>query len=327
MDGLPIVSHSLADRIAVLAELVSEGLFERGDGYVVLDHRAEQEKRLASLDAFGPHPVYGELRAIPLELESWPAHWLEASGIDLADRIPRGATHTIAELVAAANRGPVTGRIHGTVIVLVGQRERRARRRRRRHSPARRLVPGRHEHLGPRPQEPIRARGGARASGWSAPRPGHGTRGDHTTRACGRHAGRAGGCGPFCGGGPGTPRRGGGDRHPPARLSLDRVACRPDEARSAVCALWRRCNLLVGQRRRAARDPVVRADDDWKRGPHRPRRVLQLPADRARGVLRRRGRRPARLPIDQRRCGPRQLCRRRGDPTPACDGRESSSGS
>jgi hypothetical protein len=115
-----IVSHSLADRIAVLGELVAEGLFERGDGYVALDHRAEQEKRLARLDAFGPHPVYGDLRAIPLELESWPAHWLEASGVDLADRIPRGATHTIAELVAAASQGPVTGRIHGTVILLVG---------------------------------------------------------------------------------------------------------------------------------------------------------------------------------------------------------------
>lgn len=58
MDELPLVSRSLADRIDVLAELVSEGRFERGDGFVSIDHRAEQEKRLARLDASGPHPVY-----------------------------------------------------------------------------------------------------------------------------------------------------------------------------------------------------------------------------------------------------------------------------
>jgi hypothetical protein len=120
LDALPLVAHSVADRIAVLAELVSEGRFEHGDGYVVLDHRAEREKRLARLVASGPHPVYGDLRAIPPELEAWPTHWLVTSGIDLGDREPLGATHTIAELVAAAGQGLVTGRIHGEVIRLIG---------------------------------------------------------------------------------------------------------------------------------------------------------------------------------------------------------------
>jgi hypothetical protein len=120
LDAFPLVSHSVADRIALLAELVSEGLFERGDGYVALDHRAEQEKRLARLVSGGPHPMYGDRRAIPRELEAWPTHWLATSGIDLRDREPLGATHTIAELVAAAGAGVVTGRIHGEVIRLVG---------------------------------------------------------------------------------------------------------------------------------------------------------------------------------------------------------------
>ena len=123
MDAFPLVAHSVADRIGVLAELVSEGRFERGDGYVVLEHPAEQKKRLASLDAFGPHPVYGDLRAIPHEIEAWPTHWLATSGIDLGDREPLGATHTIAGLVAAAADGPVTGRIHGEVIRLIGTGE------------------------------------------------------------------------------------------------------------------------------------------------------------------------------------------------------------
>jgi hypothetical protein len=121
LDEFPLVSRSLADWIEVLGALVSEGRYELSDGYVVLDHRAVQEKRLARLEASGPHPLYGHLRAIPGAIESWPAHWLAASGIDLRDRMPRGATHTNAELVAAAaGNGPVTGRIHGTVTVLVG---------------------------------------------------------------------------------------------------------------------------------------------------------------------------------------------------------------
>ena len=119
-DGFPLVSRSVADRLAVLTELLLEGLFERGDGFVSLDHRAEQQKRLARLDAYGRHPVYGDLRAIPRELESWPPHWLFASGIDLKDREPLGATHTIVELVAAASEGRVVGRIHGEVIRLIG---------------------------------------------------------------------------------------------------------------------------------------------------------------------------------------------------------------
>ena len=102
IDAIPLVSHSLADRIDVLAELLAGGHFERDDGQVSLDHRVEQEMRTARLDASGPHPVYGDLRAIPADLGSWPAHWLAASGIDLRDRVPLGATHTIAELVAAA---------------------------------------------------------------------------------------------------------------------------------------------------------------------------------------------------------------------------------
>jgi hypothetical protein len=119
-DAAPLVSRSVADRIDLLAELVSEGCFEREGDLLVIDHGVEQEKRRVRLDASGPHPVFGDRHAIPMELESWPAHWLVASGIDLRDRTPLGATHTIAELVAAAGEGQATGRIHGEVIRLVG---------------------------------------------------------------------------------------------------------------------------------------------------------------------------------------------------------------
>jgi hypothetical protein len=122
-DALPVVASSLADRVDLLAELLAEGHFERVDVYVSIDHRVEQERRTARLDAAGPPPLYGELRAIPAELESSPAHWLAASRVDLSDRVPLGATHSIAELVAATEHGVSRGRIHALVTSLVGSSE------------------------------------------------------------------------------------------------------------------------------------------------------------------------------------------------------------
>ena len=119
-DEARLVSHTLADRLDLLAELVSEDRLERVDDYVTIDHEAEAERRPARLTASGPHPLYGDRAALPTALESWPAHWLAASGVDLSSREPLGATHTIAELIAGAEAGRVTGRIHGTVTVLVG---------------------------------------------------------------------------------------------------------------------------------------------------------------------------------------------------------------
>jgi hypothetical protein len=119
-DGFHIVYRTLADMLAVIAELVSEGGVEHNGGFVFLADGADEAKRLERLRRAGPHAVYGDAGEIPGTLEGWPAHWLEASRIDLSDRVPLGATHTIGELVAAAAEGPVSGRIAGTVTRLVG---------------------------------------------------------------------------------------------------------------------------------------------------------------------------------------------------------------
>ena len=119
-DDMPFVSRSVADWLDMIAELLSAGSFELHDGWAELDHPAVLANRLARLESSGPHPVYGDVRAIPSALESWPAHWLAACGVDLRDREPLGATHAIAELVDAADAGPVTGRIHAEVVRLVG---------------------------------------------------------------------------------------------------------------------------------------------------------------------------------------------------------------
>ena len=119
-DEAEVVSHTVADRVDLLAELISEDRLDRVDAYVSIDHVAEAERRPARLAASRPNPLYGDRAAVPVALEAWPPHWLAASGVDLGTREPLGATHTIAELVAAAAEGRATGRIHGEVTRLVG---------------------------------------------------------------------------------------------------------------------------------------------------------------------------------------------------------------
>jgi len=60
-------------------------------------------------------------RRIDRQVDAWPATWLEASGVDLRDREPRGATHTIASL-KETRPGTVPGqvRIAGVVVSLAG---------------------------------------------------------------------------------------------------------------------------------------------------------------------------------------------------------------
>jgi hypothetical protein len=111
---------SLADLVEVYAELLEEGAFELRAGRAGLllePERAKQERRIG---AAWPHPLYGDAREISADPLGWPAHWLAAAGIDLASRTPRGATHTIAEAVAAAETGELVARVVGKVVWLGG---------------------------------------------------------------------------------------------------------------------------------------------------------------------------------------------------------------
>jgi hypothetical protein len=92
-DEARLVSHTVADRLDLLAELVGEDRLVRVDEYVSIDHETEAERRPVRLASSGPHPVYGKRTAIPTALESWPPHWLAESGVDLGSRKPLGASH------------------------------------------------------------------------------------------------------------------------------------------------------------------------------------------------------------------------------------------
>ena len=106
---------SFTDLLEVYAELLEEGRFERWDNgrgsFTLEDERAKQEQRLDGAREIGAMP------------EQWPAYWLEAAGVELADREPLGATHTIAKLLAEAQQHPAEGRIRGKVVRLGGSKD------------------------------------------------------------------------------------------------------------------------------------------------------------------------------------------------------------
>jgi hypothetical protein len=111
---------SFSDLVEVYAELLEEGAFEvlgGRAGLLLEPERAKQEERLS---AAWPHPLYGDAREVSADYVGWPAHWLAAAGIDLASRIPRGATHTIAQAVEAAKKREIVARVVGKVVWLGG---------------------------------------------------------------------------------------------------------------------------------------------------------------------------------------------------------------
>ena len=118
--GYEIVYPDFAHLIEVWAELVEERAFEAVGGTYALQREPRRAKQEERFHAASPHPLYGEARQIPRDAPGWPAHWLAAAGIDPESRVPRGATHTLAELVHAAEQGEVVGRVVGAVAWMGG---------------------------------------------------------------------------------------------------------------------------------------------------------------------------------------------------------------
>jgi hypothetical protein len=118
--GHRIEYPSFADLVEVYAELLEEGAFEVRGGRAGLLLEPERVKQKERLGAAWPHLLYGDAREVPADYVGWPAHWLAAAGIDLASRIPRGATHTIAQAVEAAKKREIVARVVGKVVWLGG---------------------------------------------------------------------------------------------------------------------------------------------------------------------------------------------------------------
>lgn len=113
--------RSFTDLLEVHVELVEERSYRQYDAAnATVPEQIEAKRRESRTRTAAPHHLYGDAREIPNELMGWPVHWLESAGIDLSDRQPLGATHTIAAAVSKAPAGASGVRIAGTVAHLVG---------------------------------------------------------------------------------------------------------------------------------------------------------------------------------------------------------------
>jgi hypothetical protein len=120
-DHVFIEYPSFTDLVEVYAELIEEGRFTQWDnGRGSLSLEDERERQDARIQAAGLEGLYGDRREIDLDQSAWPAHWLESAEIEPEDREPLGASHTIAELVQASASGPLSARIAGEVVRIVG---------------------------------------------------------------------------------------------------------------------------------------------------------------------------------------------------------------
>ena len=114
---LRIVYPSVADLLEVYAELLEERRFGRNGDHGALDLDDERERQEARLRSTPLDGRCGDPRSVERDPTTWAAHWLESAGIDLRDREPLGATHTIAATLA---EGPAHARIAGEVVRLGG---------------------------------------------------------------------------------------------------------------------------------------------------------------------------------------------------------------
>lgn len=113
--GARLVFASLADLLRYLITIFDQGRSRTDEGPFDL---FKERERLS--DLLPPSVPDAERRQIGSDATAWPDRWRRAIGLsDDADTL-RGATHTVAELVAARGLGPVEATVVGRVKNLGG---------------------------------------------------------------------------------------------------------------------------------------------------------------------------------------------------------------
>ncbi len=122
-DGYRVAAPSLADYVDLLAMWIEAGEFSwvhhEGTSWPVFNGEGDwTQMRDARVAAAGPLGRLGSVRHIGDEPATWPAHWWAAEELDGDALRPRGATTTIAVLLAQAAAGV---EVTGTIQVRVGR--------------------------------------------------------------------------------------------------------------------------------------------------------------------------------------------------------------
>jgi hypothetical protein len=122
---------SLGDWLARIAALISAGSYERSAGergtWLSVRDPRDHTPIAAREEGSRVHPVYGEAQAIARDPVEWPAHWLRASGLEAAEILPRGATHTLAAALASDPETELRATLVGRVTTLSGSIDTRVR--------------------------------------------------------------------------------------------------------------------------------------------------------------------------------------------------------
>jgi hypothetical protein len=108
------------DLIATMIELGELAEQEQGANSWIFDpDRRWSDAQAVRLTAAQPLPGFGDARQILQDARYWPEHWLQAEGLTLEARTPRGANSTVAELVRQASAGATAnGTIRAQVMSL-----------------------------------------------------------------------------------------------------------------------------------------------------------------------------------------------------------------
>ena len=122
--GFYLRYHELSGWLDRMTELIRAGEFERHEGADGAGLRLTDPHTALPLNALPapaePSPVHGHVTAYEGGPLHWPVHWQRLSGLAPEDIPPRGATHTIAELLSSDRSREVRATIAGRVDGLAG---------------------------------------------------------------------------------------------------------------------------------------------------------------------------------------------------------------
>jgi hypothetical protein len=120
-EGFDLVARDFTSYVDTVAQTIERGHVVPIEGGASVWWRLDEsafERALADRLREDPHPRWGNSARIDDAPQNWPEHWLASVGSVAADRAPRGATTTVAELLAAPAGG--SGRIQARVERLMG---------------------------------------------------------------------------------------------------------------------------------------------------------------------------------------------------------------